>query len=51
MPRRRWGKEAGRGYEAGFIPVGMVAPCQDQECKGGLGAVHILPGEPWLLSG
>lgn len=31
MPRRRWGEEAGRGYEAGFIPVGMVAPCQDQE--------------------
>lgn len=36
MPRRRWGKEAGRGYEAGFIPVGMVAPCQDQEGALGL---------------
>lgn len=31
MPRRRWGEEAGRGHEAGFIPVGMVARAKVQE--------------------
>ena len=35
MTRHRWGEEAGRGYEAGFIPLGKVAPCQDQEWQGG----------------